>query len=89
MEREEVTIHDVVRGEISFDAGEFGDFVIIKSNGTPTYNFGVVVDDHSMEITHVIRGAGHLMNTPRQLMIYRAIGGGAADLRARAPRAGP
>ncbi len=74
VEREEVTIHDVVRGEISFDAGEFGDFVIIKSNGTPTYNFGVVVDDHSMEITHVIRGAGHLMNTPRQLMIYRAIG---------------
>jgi nondiscriminating glutamyl-tRNA synthetase len=67
-------IEDVVRGEIVFDAAGFGDFIIMKSDGLPTYNFGVVVDDSSMEISHVIRGVGHLANTPRQVMLYRALG---------------
>jgi nondiscriminating glutamyl-tRNA synthetase len=68
-----VVVEDVVRGEIEFDADEFGDFVILKSDGHPTYNFGVVVDDSTMRISHVIRGAGHLANTPRQVMLYRAL----------------
>lgn len=69
-----IVVHDVVRGDITFDAEEFGDFVIVKSGGLPTYNFGVVVDDSMMRITHVIRGVGHLANTPRQVMLYRALG---------------
>ncbi|MGD8868174.1 MAG: glutamate--tRNA ligase [Gemmatimonadales bacterium] len=68
-----VAVEDVVRGEIVFDAEEFGDFVILKSDGLPTYNFGVVIDDVSMRISHVIRGAGHLANTPRQIMLYQAL----------------
>lgn len=68
-----VVVEDVVRGEIVFDAQEFGDFVILKSDGFPTYNFGVVIDDTTMRISHVIRGAGHLANTPRQIMLYRAL----------------
>ncbi len=71
---EPVVVEDVVRGRVAFDPGEIGDFVIMKSDGTPTYNFAVVVDDASMEISHVIRGAGHLANTPRQVMLYRALG---------------
>ncbi|UCF19527.1 MAG: glutamate--tRNA ligase [Gemmatimonadota bacterium] len=71
---EEVVVSDFVRGRITFDPGEFGDFVIMKSDGLPTYNFGVVVDDHGMDISHVIRGVGHLANTPRQVMLYRAFG---------------
>ncbi|NIR43011.1 MAG: glutamate--tRNA ligase [Gemmatimonadetes bacterium] len=70
---DEVVVSDPVRGAITFDGSEFGDFVVMKSDGPPTYNFAVVVDDISMEISHVIRGAGHLANTPRQLMIYRAL----------------
>ncbi len=62
------------RGEVRFDASEFEDFVILKSDGSPTYNFAVVVDDSAMEITHVIRGVGHLANTPRQVMLYAALG---------------
>jgi nondiscriminating glutamyl-tRNA synthetase len=68
-----VIVRDVVRGEIVFEAEEFGDFVILKSDGLPTYNFGVVVDDSAMLISHVIRGVGHLANTPRQIMLYRAL----------------
>lgn len=68
----EIVVHDEVRGDVSFPADDFGDFVILKSNGLPTYNFAVVVDDRAMEITHVIRGVGHLSNTPRQVMLYRA-----------------
>ncbi len=71
---EEVVVTDLVRGPITFDRGEFGDFVIMKSDGLPTYNFAVVIDDHSMAISHVIRGVGHLANTPRQVMLYRAFG---------------
>ncbi len=70
----DTTIHDLIRGDITFAAAELSDFVILKSNGTPTYNFSVVVDDHAMRITHVVRGAGHLSNTPRQVLIYTALG---------------
>jgi glutamyl-tRNA synthetase len=66
----DVLVQDSVRGTVRFDAAEFSDFVIMKSDGLPTYNFGVVVDDVAMEISHVIRGVGHLDNSPRQVMIY-------------------
>lgn len=66
--------HDLVRGDISFNSDDIGDFVIMKSNGIPTYNFAVVVDDHLMEITHVLRGEEHLSNTPKQLQIYEYFG---------------
>ena len=62
---------DLVRGKVSFSSDDFGDFVIMKSNGIPTYNFAVVIDDHLMEITHVLRGEEHLSNTPKQLQIYK------------------
>jgi nondiscriminating glutamyl-tRNA synthetase len=71
--KERVIVRDVVRGDIIFEPDEFGDFVILKSDGLPTYNFGVVVDDSAMRITHVIRGVGHLANTPRQVMLYRSL----------------
>lgn len=71
LERIEVT--DEVRGSIAFDGKDIGDFVILRSDGRPTYNFAVVVDDVGMEITHVIRGAGHLSNTPRQAMLFDAM----------------
>ena len=70
----EIAVDDAIRGRVSFDAAEIGDFVIVRSDGLPTYNFAVVVDDLAMEITHVIRGAGHLSNTPHQLLVYRALG---------------
>jgi len=69
----EVVVRDEVRGAIVFDGAEFGDFVILKSDGMPTYNFAVVVDDNAMEISHVIRGVGHLANTPRQVLLYQAL----------------
>ncbi len=70
---EQVVVNDIIRGTIVFDPEEFGDFVIMKSDGLPTYNFAVVVDDCGMAITHVIRGVGHLANTPRQVMLYHAL----------------
>lgn len=63
--------NDIVRGEISFDSNEIADWVIFKSDGYPTYNFAVVVDDHDMQITHVLRGEEHIGNTPKQLAIYQ------------------
>ncbi|MBC9785230.1 glutamate--tRNA ligase [Heliobacterium chlorum] len=69
-----VTVDDLVRGQVSFDCAGIGDFIIVKSDGIPTYNFAVVLDDASMDITHVIRGEEHLSNTPRQLLIYDALG---------------
>lgn len=69
---EDVSWDDLIRGKISFPGGEVTDFVILKSDGYPTYNFGVVVDDILMEITHVIRGEEHISNTPRQLALYKA-----------------
>ncbi len=71
---ETIDINDLVRGEVSFESSGMGDFVIIKSDGIPTYNFAVVVDDLEMEITHVIRAEEHLPNTPRQVLIWQALG---------------
>ncbi|MSD83961.1 glutamate--tRNA ligase [Lactobacillus curvatus] len=66
---------DIVKGEISFESDRLGgDFVIMKRDGMPTYNFAVVVDDHLMEITHVLRGDDHIANTPKQLAVYEAFG---------------
>lgn len=64
---------DMIRGRISVESKDIGDWVIQKSNGIPTYNFAVVVDDHMMEITHVFRGEEHISNTPKQLMIYELL----------------
>ncbi|NOU83295.1 glutamate--tRNA ligase [Paenibacillus sp. LMG 31459] len=68
------TFNDIVKGSISFNTKEMGDFVIVKKDGIPTYNFAVAVDDHLMAISHVLRGEDHISNTPRQLMIYEALG---------------
>lgn len=72
--RGDVVIDDAVHGEVTFNARELDDFVIVRSDGTPTYNFCTVVDDALMGITHVIRGDDHLSNTPRQVMVYEALG---------------
>ncbi|MEL7567671.1 MAG: glutamate--tRNA ligase [Dehalobacterium sp.] len=69
-----ITIHDMVRGEVSFETEGMGDYIIVKSDGIPTYNFAVVMDDADMGVTHVIRGEEHLSNTPRQVLIYDALG---------------
>ena len=69
---EDVGWLDLVRGKISFPGGEVTDFVIMKSDGYPTYNFAVVIDDLLMKISHVIRGEEHISNTPRQLALYKA-----------------
>ena len=65
---------DVIRGHVSFQSGDIGDFVILKSNGNPLYNFAVTCDDADMRITHVLRGEDHISNTPKQLLLYRALG---------------
>jgi nondiscriminating glutamyl-tRNA synthetase len=70
----DVTIDDRIRGEITWRKESLGDFILIRSDGFPTYNFCVVVDDHDMTITHVIRAEEHLTNTHRQVLIYRAFG---------------
>jgi nondiscriminating glutamyl-tRNA synthetase len=70
----DVTIDDLIRGEVTWRKESLGDFIVIRSDGLPTYNFCVVVDDHDMEITHVIRAEEHLTNTHRQVLIYRAMG---------------
>ncbi|SDN13038.1 glutamate--tRNA ligase [Sediminibacillus halophilus] len=64
--------NDIVRGDITFDSSDFGDWVIVKKNGIPTYNFAVAIDDHLMKISHVLRGEEHISNTPKQMMIYDA-----------------
>jgi nondiscriminating glutamyl-tRNA synthetase len=66
--------NDIVRGAVSFENALQNDFVMLKANGIPTYNYVCVIDDHLMEITHVIRGDDHLSNTPKQLLIYKAFG---------------
>lgn len=66
----EIAFDDLVRGHISFNNDDIGDWVIVKSNGIPTYNFAVVIDDHLMEISHVFRGEEHLSNTPKQIQLY-------------------
>ncbi|MGB6977011.1 MAG: glutamate--tRNA ligase [Gammaproteobacteria bacterium] len=70
----EVTFEDQVRGKVTFANNELDDLILARSNGTPTYNFTVVVDDWDMRITHVIRGDDHLNNTPRQINILKALG---------------
>ena len=72
--REKVSFHDEVLGDITFDMNELGDFVIARDFENPLYHFTVVVDDHEMDITHVIRGQEHVSNTPRQILIQEAIG---------------
>ncbi len=69
-----ITFIDEIRGEITFDTTELGDFVIARSLDDALYHFTVVVDDHEMEVTHVIRGEDHISNTPRQILIQEAIG---------------
>ena len=69
-----VKFHDLVRGDIEFDNQELDDLIIRRTDGTPTYNFCVVVDDWDMNITHVVRGEDHINNTPRQINIYKALG---------------
>lgn len=68
------TFNDIVKGEVSFESDGIGDFVIVKKDGMPTYNFAVAIDDHLMKISHVLRGDDHISNTPKQLMIYEALG---------------
>ena len=73
-EGREIAFDDVVRGTVRFNTEVIGDPVILRSEGTPAYNFAVVVDDALMQITHVIRGEDHISNTPRQLLLYEALG---------------
>lgn len=70
----EISFIDLVRGKVTFNNDDIGDWVIMKSNGIPTYNFAVVVDDHLMDITHVLRGEEHLSNTPKQIQLYEYFG---------------
>src|SRR5712691_2465445 len=70
----EIKFTDMIRGEMTFDAGLIGDFILVKSDGFPTYQFASPVDDSTMKISHVIRGEEHLSNTPYQLMIIDALG---------------
>ncbi len=71
---QEFIVHDLVLGDVTFRPGEVEDFVILKSNGWPTYHFAVVVDDEAMEITHVLRAQEHLMNTPKHLALQACLG---------------
>jgi glutamyl-tRNA synthetase len=73
-EEGEVGWNDLVKGPISFPNAELDDLVLLRADGVPTYNFGVVVDDLDMDITHVIRGDDHVNNTPRQIHIFNALG---------------
>lgn len=68
------SFNDMVKGELSFEGKDFGDFVIVKNDGVATYNFAVAIDDHLMEISHVLRGDDHVSNTPKQLVVYEALG---------------
>jgi glutamyl-tRNA synthetase len=70
----EITFDDLLRGEVTFDGGLLSDFVIMKSDGIPTYNYAVVIDDALMKITDVMRGDDHISNTPKQILIYEALG---------------
>ena len=71
-----IRINDLIRGQIEFDSSLIKDQVLIKSDGTPTYNFACVVDDAEMNITHIIRGDDHISNTPKQVLLYEALGFG-------------
>ena len=69
-----VSFEDIIRGEIKTSTDDMSDPIIVRSNGIPTYNFAVAVDDIEMRITHIIRGEGHISNTPQQILIYQALG---------------
>ncbi|MCY7576230.1 MULTISPECIES: glutamate--tRNA ligase [Bacillus] len=69
-----IKFDDMVKGDISFETDGIGDFVIVKKDGTPTYNFAVAVDDYLMKMTHILRGEDHISNTPKQIMIFNAFG---------------
>jgi nondiscriminating glutamyl-tRNA synthetase len=69
-----IEFSDLIRGKLVFDLASFGDFVIMRSDGWPTYNFAGVIDDSLMNISHIIRGEDHIPNTPKQLLIYQALG---------------
>jgi len=71
---QKIEVLDLIRGKIEFDSQILKDQVLIKSDGTPTYNFACVVDDAAMGITHVIRGDDHISNTPKQVLLYKALG---------------
>jgi len=68
------TVQDIIRGDVTFENDTIDDFIIFKSNGMPTYNFATVVDDHFMEISHIIRAEEHLSNTPKQILVFQALG---------------
>lgn len=70
----ETAFHDIIKGHVAFQNEELDDLIITRSDGTPTYNFCVVVDDHDMAVTHVIRGEDHVTNTPKQIQLYEAMG---------------
>jgi glutamyl-tRNA synthetase len=74
LDRGPVVVDDAVRGSTEFPIEALDDFVLVRSDGTPTYNFATVVDDADMEITHIIRGDDHLTNTPRQILVFEALG---------------
>jgi nondiscriminating glutamyl-tRNA synthetase len=74
VKRGSIVFEDAVHGKMNFDAEGIGDFIILRSDGMAAYNFACVIDDHFMHITHVIRGEDHLSNTPRQILIYQALG---------------
>jgi nondiscriminating glutamyl-tRNA synthetase len=71
---QKIEFDDIVKGHVTFDSNDVSDFVIVKQNGVPTYNFAVVIDDHLMKMTHVLRGEEHISNTPKQIMLFHAFG---------------
>ncbi|MGI9860280.1 glutamate--tRNA ligase [Moorella naiadis] len=73
-ETSSTVVRDLIRGEVTFENETIDDFIIFKSNGMPTYNFATVVDDHLMHISHIIRAEEHLSNTPKQILVYQALG---------------
>ncbi|HHY04926.1 MAG TPA: glutamate--tRNA ligase [Thermoanaerobacterales bacterium] len=73
-EQGQTEVYDLIRGKVVFENSVLDDFIIFKSNGVPTYNFACVVDDHAMEMTHIIRAEEHLSNTPKQIHVYNALG---------------
>ncbi|MCM8765782.1 MAG: glutamate--tRNA ligase [Candidatus Omnitrophica bacterium] len=74
VEPQKIKIKDLIHGEIEFDTSVIKDQVLIKADGTPTYNFACVVDDADLKVTHVIRGDDHISNTPKQILLYQALG---------------
>lgn len=73
-DKKSITFHDIIRGEVTFELDQFDDFIIVRSDGIPIYNFVVVLDDAYMRISHVIRGEEHISNTPKQILLYQACG---------------